>query len=1032
MAGVLLIPVTLMLVLQGITTSPAHALPTDDFGDNIRITFDGAASTDISSVVDDDGNMHIAWEDRRSGNGDIYYVKLDADGNKLTNDAKISNDSAVSIHPSVAVDDSDHIFIVWESVEGGSSELYFAKLWYYSGNITFQENGLRVSDADPANSTEPEIAICADGSIALVWTDARDDTGDGNLEIYYKRLDPAGAPLTSDIKVTSDVGISERPRMDIDSDGYIHVVWYDFRDSNSGLVINHGVFYRKIAPNGVPMTNETRITFASPSSRPDVAIDTDGNVHVVFDDDRYAAFDIFYTLLDGNGTTVVDDRIISVKDENESRFPRIALSDSRVVDTVWQDLASGAWTIHYSAMTYDASLEVYDQTIASMGLLNATGPVVMCAKDNNTFVTFVGEVPNEELFFLKTDRADLAIAGGDLSLSTSQPLEGSLVWVNATLRNLHGDTVTDLAVWLLMDGVKADETVVDSLAAGASSTVQFCYEVEAGDSTVTIVLDPGQSIRETDESNNAATAPITVRIPGVEMDSDYMSRSVDPGSNASFNITVDNTGTYATDFVVSNSSLPQGWSIDIGVAGALTVPASDSATFETVVTVPEGEEPGQVYLNVNATCVDRASVSDSLTLLVDVRLVGAVSIVSPAGQLVEPTVQYAFAFLVTNAANSNESFDVQATDDYGWVVSVSHSEVDLVPGEIAEIIVSVVPCRYDSPGTMNVVTLSLTSKNISENTGEGSVLLLAAHHREIELDLSQQAFVNYSVPEDRQILYTVNVANLGNSAETVKLTLSGLDSFWAYLNTSYVFLDPGENGTVVLTMSPSLYVLAGAYEFNVSASSEADPTVNDTLAMGVNIQPFYDVETYLDRDTISPNGSDYLSVDLTVENWGNCIDLVDITVYSDFLNDTVLVVNGVEYNMSTESAPPIVLEPGNRAVVTLLVPVPEGADPGTSYLLYIDVSSLTNPSVMSSEVLTLLIPSKSSLFNIYTIIAIAATVSAVAVIAVFLLMRRRQQRREEEAAEQRRKMQRRPGARPGARPAPKNGKPGQGGQERRT
>jgi uncharacterized membrane protein len=349
-----------------------------------------------------------------------------------------------------------------------------------------------------------------------------------------------------------------------------------------------------------------------------------------------------------------------------------------------------------------------------------------------------------------------------------------------------------------------------------------------------------------------------------------------------------------------------------------------------------------------------------------------------------------------------------------------------------EIIVSVVPSRYDIPGTMDVVTLSLASKNISENTAEGSVLLLAAHHREIDLSLSQQAFVNYSVPEDRQIVYSMSVANLGNSAETVKLTMAGLDSFWAYLNTSYVFLDPGENGSVVLTMSPSLYVLAGAYEFNVSASSEADPTVNDTLSMGVNIQPFYDIETYLDTDIISPNGSEYLSVLLTVENWGNCIDLLDVIVYSDFLNDTVLVVNGVDYNISMESVPPIVLEPGNRVVITMLVAVPEGARAGNSYLLYIDVSSLTDPSIMSSEVLTLLIPSKGSLFNIYTVIAIAAIVSAVAIIAVFLFMRRRQRRREEEEAARRKKMQRRPGARPSARPATKSGKPGQGGQERQT
>lgn len=1027
-ASVLLIPVTLMLLLQGISTSPVIALPTDDFGDGIRITFDTAASVNISSVVDDDGNMHVVWEDFRSGNGDVYYVKLDADGNKLTNDAKITNDSALSRHPSVAVDDSDHIYIVWESEENGSVELYFAKLWYYTGNITFEENGLRVSDADPANSTEPEVGICSDGTLAVVWTDARNDAGDGNLEIYYKRLSPAGAAMTADVRITGDLGISERPRMDIDCAGNVHVVWYDFRDSDDGLVINHGVFYRKVTPNGIPMTNETRITFASPSSSPDVAVDTDGNVHVVFDDDRYAAFDIFYTLLDCNGTTLLDDRIISAKDDNESRFPRISLSDSRVVDAAWQDLATGIWAIHYSAMVYDGSLEVFDQPISAMGTRNATGPIVMCAEDNNTFVAFVGEVPNEELFFLRTHRADLAIAGGDVLLSTAQPLEGSTIWVNATVRNLVGETASGLIVRLLVDGEQAGEVVVDSMSAGATATVSFSHAVQVGDSTVSLVLDPDQSIRETDESNNAVTVPIVVRIPGVELSSDYMSRSIEPGESALFNLTVENTGSYAADYVMANSTVEDGWSVDLGVGAVLTVPATDSTTILVNVSVPEDVDPGARSLDITATCTDRASVNDSLTLMIDVRQSGAVSVVAPAGCTLEPTISRNLTFLVTNVANSNESFDVEAMDDLGWIVSVSHAELTLMPEETVEVEVIVTPSRYDPPGTIDVLTLRLESKNLSTNIGEGSVLLLASHHREIDLSLSQQAFVNYSVTADRQIVYSIGVQNLGNTEETVRLGLSGLDSFWAVLNTSYVFIDPGQVETVQLTMTPGLYVLAGAYTFNVSASSEADPATNDTLLMGVNVQPFYDIETYLDAQVVSPNGSDYLVVNMTVENWGNSIDVIDFNGYSETLNGTVLVIDGEEYDIALVTPPLSTLEPGNREIVTIVLPVPKDAGPG-SYLFYIDVSSLNDPTVISSEVVTLLIPEKASFFNIYTILAIAGAAAVAVALVAFLIMRKRAREREAKAAEQRRRMQQRKGARQRGRPAPRK-KPPQESQER--
>ncbi|UCE81052.1 MAG: hypothetical protein JSV94_01045 [Methanobacteriota archaeon] len=1029
MAGVLLIPVTLVLFLQGISTSPAHALPTDDFGDGIRVTFDPAASVNISSVVDDEGDIHVVWEDFRSGNGDVYYVKLDEEGNKLTNDAKISNDSAMSRHPSVAVDDSDHIFIVWESVENGSAELYFAKLWYYAGNITFEYNGLRVSDADPANSTEPEISICTDGSLAVVWTDARDDVGDGNREIYYKRLSTTGAAITADVRVTGDFGVSERPRMDIDSAGNVHIVWYDFRDSDNGQVINHGVFYRKVTPNGVPMTNETRITFASPSSSPDVAVDTDGNVHVVFDDDRYAAFDVFYTLLDSNGMTLVDDRVVSAKDDNESRFPRISLSDSRVVDTVWQDSASGVWAIHYSAMVYNGSLEVFDQPISDMGSRNATGPIVMCAKDNNTLVTFVGGVPNEELFFLRTHRADIAITGGDVSLSDTQPLEGSTILVNLTVRNLVGEAASDLVVGLLIDGEYIAEESIDSLLAGATAAVSFSYTVKASDSSVTVVLDPYQSIRETDESNNAVTIPITVRIPGVELSADPISRSVEPGQSALFNLTIENTGSYAADYNIANSAIGDGWSVDLEAGSVLTIPPTNSTSFLVNVSVPEGVSPGVRTLNISATCTDRTSVNDTLTLMVDVRRAGAITVIAPAGCALEPTVPINLTFLVTNAANSNESFEVEAIDDRGWITSVSRTDLTLVPGETVEVGVIVTPSRYDPPGTLDTLTVRLESKNLSTNTGEGSVLLMASHHREIDLSLSQQAFVNYSLPEDRQIIYSIGVSNLGNSDETVKVWLSGLDSFWAVLNTSYVFLDPGQNDTVRLTMTPGLYVLAGAYIFNVSASSESDPTANDTLVMGVNVQPFYDIETYLDLPVVSPDGSEYLTVNMTVENWGNSIDVVDFYGYSETLNGTILVIGGNEYDIATELPPPSTLEPGNREVVKIMLQVPKDAEPGL-YTFLVDVYSLNDPTAVSSEVVTLLIPERESFFNIYTILAIAGAAATAAAMVAFLILRKRVKEREAVAAEQRRRMQQKRGSRQGKRPMPKNRRPASEVRER--
>ncbi len=1003
---VLLLPMTLMVLLQGPSAPSAHAFPIDDFGDSVRLTFDPASTTNISSTVDDDGNIHAVWEDYRSGNGDIYYVKLDDEGNKLTNDAKISNDSTASRNPSVAADSDGHIYIVWEDIDNGSSELLFAKLWYYEGNITFEENGLQVSDGDPADSMEPDIVVCQDGNLALVWTDTRDDAGDGNLEIYYKRLRVSGTSLTPDTRVTGDVGQSEHPRIAIDPDGTVHIVWYDFRDSSNGLVINHGVFHRRLTPDGTPLTTETRITFASPASRPDIAIDTDGNAHVVFDDDRYASFDIFYTLLDPDGNTLVDDRNISPKDDYESRRPTIALSDSNAVDVVWQDNASGGWAIHYSAMNYDGGIEVYDQMLTDDSVGNATIPVVMCAFDNNTLVLYVGDDPNEEMFFSRTHRPDPTIPTDGLSVSSVQPLVGTTLWVNATVRNLEGDTLTNLKVRLLVDSVASDDATVASLAAGSGSVVGFTHVVSAGETTITVVVDPDQEFRETFEDNNEQSVPILVRVPGVTLTSSAASQSADPGETVAFELTIFNEGNTAFAFDISHSALDEGWTAYLGGVpeGTYTVPAASSSLATVEVSVPDSEMPGARTFNVTVTCTERASVTDTVTLMVDVVRYGNVSVVSPDGEGVEPTVPAAYTFTVSNSANSNETFALSASDTLGWDLAVSHPTMELAPGDVMGVTVLVSPARYDAPGSLNTLTLTVSSMNLTGNSAEGNVLLVVGHHWEVDVRLEQQAFLNMSVPDQREVRYTLEVTNLGNSEDVFRLQTSGIDDSWAVLNTSYVFLDPGSAQEVTLSILPGTDVLAGAYAFNVTVTSESDGNVSETLDMGVSILPFHDLYVTADTAQVSLRRGGSANVTITVYNLGNTGDVVDIYAFLGDLNRTTATVNGFVTDLETETVTPFTVGAGGSVTVLLTIPVPEDAALG-EHELYFDFSSMTDPTVTDSQSLTVLVEDDPSWLPIWVLLIIVGAVAVAVAVVLFLLLAKRRRAEEQKAEEERRRMQ---------------------------
>lgn len=1008
--GFLVLPIWLIILCQAPMAPSAHAFPIDDYGSAVRITFDSAMSGNVSSTVDEDGNIHVVWEDYRSGNGDIYYVKLDPEGNKLTNDAKISNDSYSSRRPTVAVDPSDHIYVVWEDDRTGASELYFAKLWYYDGNITFQENGLRVSDSNPAASMEPCLAVNRDGNLSLAWTDARNDAGDGNLEIYFKCLLPSGASVSPDIRVTNDVGRSERPKLCVDSNNMVHLVWYDFRDSSSGTVINHGVFYRKLEPFGIAASQERRITFASPSSRPDVAVDTDGNVHVVFDDDRYASFDIFYTLLDNNGITIRDDMNISPKDDYESRYPSVSLSDSNAVDVVWQDFAPGNWEVHYSAMAYDGSLEVYDQQITEGSFVNATRPSVMCSRDNNTLVMFVGELGggNTDLFFCRTHRPDVEVSASDVTISTTLPLVGDEVMLRALISNLEGATVASLKVALYSGTTMVDSINLTNLAAGQSAYAEFEHTAEEGETTLSILLDPDQTIRETEEWNNQVSIPVIVRVPGVSLETLANSASVEPGEDAIFQVTIENEGNVDFGIDLSASGLPEGWTISYGGEpdGHFEV-ASESTNSTTVrVSVPQEETPGPRVFNLTAFCLDRVSVNSTLALLVDVERVGAADIQAPIGGIVEPTIAKSFEFVLVNDANTNETFDIVAEDQRGWAIGLSASEVELEPAVPVNVTLTLIADRYDPESTTNLVTLRMISRDLGNNTAQATMLCVVGRHNEVSLAVSGQSMLNFSVPADLQIVYLVNVTNLGNCDDIIRLGGTGLTAVGGLLNTTYVFLEAGEHQDVMVIITPGRTVPAGIYAFNVTATSESAPEANDTLPMGVNILPFYDMRISIDQQMVIARAGENVCLNLTITNMGNTADAADIYLYTEAFNATKIVYEGREYDVELEIVPPIPVGMAETVTIMLNISVGEGSAAG-EHELYADVSSMGDPTVSYSAPFIILVQGQESWVSIWVVAAVAA-VAAVFLLLLFLYLRAKAIREQEAAAAERRKMQKKP------------------------
>jgi hypothetical protein len=272
--------------------------------------------------------VYVVWGDERDGNYEIYY-KSSADGGiSWGTDTRLTNNSAYSWYPTVAVSGSD-VHVVWWDERDENDEIYYKRStdagvsWGADTRLTNNIGG----------SYSPSVAVS--GSVVhVVWWDDRD----GNDEIYYKRSTDAGVSWGADTRLTNNTAISQFHSVAV-SGSVVHVVWQDNRDGN------HEIYYKRSTDAGISWGADTRLTNNTAASlSPSVAV-SGSVVHIVWDDDRDGNDEIYYKRsIDGGVSWGADTRLTI--NSALSSSPSVAVSGS-AVHVVWQDERDGNLEIYY-------------------------------------------------------------------------------------------------------------------------------------------------------------------------------------------------------------------------------------------------------------------------------------------------------------------------------------------------------------------------------------------------------------------------------------------------------------------------------------------------------------------------------------------------------------------------------------------------------------------------------------------------------------------------------------------------------------
>ena len=253
-------------------------------------------------AVDSDDNLHVVWQGRVTGVYalfQIWYAKYDGSWSVPLRISTFTDmEDYDQKYPSIAVDSTDYLHVVWEGRASGYTT--DAQIWYakYDGSWSVPIRISTVVANMSANTqTYPTIAIDSLNNLHVLWSGCSTDYPEWNYQIWYSKYDgswsvPLRISTFTDMEDYSQLYVS----IAINSDDNLHVVW---SGKASGFIADEQIWYAKY--DGI-WSNPLRISTGAGQgseiqTQPSIAVDSDDYLHVAWQDKRPGDnFQIWYRL----------------------------------------------------------------------------------------------------------------------------------------------------------------------------------------------------------------------------------------------------------------------------------------------------------------------------------------------------------------------------------------------------------------------------------------------------------------------------------------------------------------------------------------------------------------------------------------------------------------------------------------------------------------------------------------------------------------------------------------------------------------
>lgn len=276
-------------------TSSFVGVPAAGFESNVSLSETGMMAS-WPAIAADEMGTYVVWQDKSSGDFDILFSISKNNGTTFSEPVVVNDNPGDGNHssfPDIAVGNG-RICVVWEDNRNGVTDIYFSQS---SDGKVFTED-IAVWESVTNSSSRPSVAIDADNDlIYVVWVD--------DFKSISASVSSDGGYTFSTPVTVSDSTKNGRfdPRVDVDFNGKVYVVWADGR---TGLVQrgpfnvdDTDIFIANSTDNGQSFGTNVRVNKEYREilqAHPSLTIDGSGTLHIVWDDElTYVEPSILYS-----------------------------------------------------------------------------------------------------------------------------------------------------------------------------------------------------------------------------------------------------------------------------------------------------------------------------------------------------------------------------------------------------------------------------------------------------------------------------------------------------------------------------------------------------------------------------------------------------------------------------------------------------------------------------------------------------------------------------------------------------------------